>query len=244
MWWKREKEKDEKEGKKEEERREREKKEKWKFHQKNTKSIKLTKITTIQFTNGSNLMSFWGASPQFVLTPPPGKSGLCPPQATNLCYAPSRNEAFPFKIAMRGTYIMALIIREKKTKKHKITTIHTSPSFFWPVKAFFYWCTLIQVIYILATFSGPLIIYLSNESYKNSKNNYCLGFNIKHFTFICMNKKTLHLHNKKNHCLMYVRNDENIYSVCNCAISNNHYLGKICKKIWPFCVMGLAFVMD
>ncbi len=40
---------------------------------------------------------------------------------------------------------------------------------------------------------------------------------------------------------MHVRNDENIYSVCNCVMSNNHYLGKICKKNMAILCNGSGF---
>ena len=49
-------------GKEKNEKKKRERKEggrkETKFYRKNTKSIKLSKITTLQFTSGSNLMSF------------------------------------------------------------------------------------------------------------------------------------------------------------------------------------------
>ncbi len=68
---------------KEKERSKRERKKEGKmFFQKNTKSIKSTKMTTMQFTNGSKVI-FWGGYPPqpnfFLPPPPPGNSPLLRP---------------------------------------------------------------------------------------------------------------------------------------------------------------------
>ncbi len=83
-----------KEGRKRRKKRKREPKKRKgkKIYRKNSKSIQLTKITTIQFTNGSNLNRVFERvtpSPHFFALPHPHSPGKnCPPLATNFCYTP------------------------------------------------------------------------------------------------------------------------------------------------------------